>query len=282
MKELKKKLLPTQTNQSSDKLLNMLEIMTVQTEPLRLQDIARLCNMNTSTALRFLNALQHRKYIEQEVETGRYYLTFKLCALAQNVSSFFDIRNVATPFLRSVTQIFGESCNLAIESDMTVMYIEVAKGPNKILLSTHRIGSVAPLHCTGIGKLFLTEYSPTKLGQLIAVKQLTKYTDRTITDPDQLKAELEKVSADGYAFDNQECEEGARCVAAPIRDYTGKIKAGISVSGPAVRMTDKHIFTNLPTLLEAAEQISIRMGWQQDRAPGGNSSKTAVRQAQNS
>jgi DNA-binding IclR family transcriptional regulator len=76
-----------------------------------------------------------------------------------------------------------------------------------------------------------------------------------------LMAELEVIKKNGYALDNQECEEGARCVAAPIRDYAGKTKAAVSVSGPAVRMTDAHIFANLPALLDAAERISSRMGW---------------------
>ncbi|MDR1730490.1 MAG: IclR family transcriptional regulator [Synergistaceae bacterium] len=267
VKDLEKNLAPTHINQSSDKLLNLLEIMTEQPEPLRLQDLARICGMNASTALRFLNALQRRKYVEQEASTGRYYLTFKLCALAQNVNSFFDIRSVARPFLRNVTQIFSESCNLAVESDMTVIYIEVEKGPNKMLMSTQRIGNVAPLYCTGVGKLFLTDYSPTALDRLIALKGLTKYTEYTITDPEELKAELERIKKTGYAFDNEECEEGARCIAAPVRDYTGRIKAAISVSGPVVRMTDKHIFSHLPMLLDAAEQISFRMGWKRTPPP---------------
>jgi DNA-binding IclR family transcriptional regulator len=246
-------------------LLLLLETMTTQSEPLRLQDIARLCEMNASTALRFLKALQKRQYVHQDAETGRYYLTFKLCALAQNVSSFFDMRSLVRPFLRSVSQMFSESCNLAIERDMTVIYIEVEKGPNKMLVSMQRIGNVAPLHCTGVGKLFLTEYSPMALEQLIAIKGLARYTQHTITDPNGLKTELDNIKKVGYAFDNEECEDGARCIAVPLRDYTGKIKAGLSVSGPVVRMTDGHIFLHLPHLLNAAEQISFRMGWQ--RAP---------------
>ena len=263
MKELGEELIVTRTNQSSDKLLNLLEFLTEQSEPLRLQDISRSCGMNASTALRFLNALQRRKYVEQDVQTGRYYLTFKLCALAQNVKSFFDIRSIALPFLRNVAHIFSESCNLSVERDMTVMYIDVAEGPNKTLISTQRIGNVAPLHCTGVGKLFLTEYSPASLEQFIILKPLTKYTAYTITKPEALKEELESVKKLGYAFDNEECEGGVRCVAAPIRNYTEKIKACISVSGPTVRMTDEHIFRHLPFLMEAAEQISYRLGWQQ-------------------
>jgi DNA-binding IclR family transcriptional regulator len=256
--------MPTRVNQSSDKLLSLLETMTTQSEPLRLQDIARLCEMNASTALRFLKALQKRQYVDQDTETGRYRLTFKLCSLAQNVSAFFDLRSLTRPFLRNVSQTFSESCNLAIERDMTVIYIEVEKGPNKMLMSTQRIGNVAPLHCTGVGKLFLTDYSPMALERLIAIKGLTGYTQHTIIDPNALKAELNNIKKAGYAFDNEECEDGARCIAVPLRDYTGKIKAGLSVSGPVVRMTDRHIFLHLPHLLSAAEQISFQMGWRRE------------------
>lgn len=261
MHDPQSKSMPTQTNHSSDKLLTLLEVMTEQPEPVRLQDIAKQCGMNASTALRFLTALQRRDYVAQDIDTGRYYLTFKICALAQNVTAYTNIRSIAQPFLRSVAHIFSESCNLAIENDMLVMYIEVANSPNKTLMSTQRIGNVAPLHCTGVGKLFLSEYTPAELGQVIAVKKMVKYTDHTITDPHELESELERIRKKGYAFDNQECEVGARCIAAPIRDFTGKIVAAISVSGPAVRMTDEHIFTHLPYLLETAQQISIRMGW---------------------
>lgn len=255
------KTMPTQTNQSSDKLLNLLEIMTEQPEPVRLQDIARLCGMNSSTTLRFLTALQRRNYVAQDIDTGRYYLTFKLCALAQNMTAYMNIRRIALPFMRNVAHMFSESCNLAIENDMAVMYVEVANSPNKTLLTTQRIGNIAPLHCTGVGKLLLSEYSSADLERFIAIKKLPQYTDTTITDTISLRKELAAIRKAGYAFDNEECEAGARCIAAPIRDYTGAIAAGISVSGPAVRMNDEHIFRHLPYLLETAEQISIRMGW---------------------
>jgi DNA-binding IclR family transcriptional regulator len=255
---------PARVNQSSDKLLSLLEIMTTQPEPLRLQDIARLCEMNASTTLRFLKALQKRQYVAQDVDTGRYYVTFKLCALAQNVSSFFDMRNIARPFLRNISQIFSESSHLAVERDMAVVYIEVENGPNKTLMSMQRIGNIAPLHCTGVGKLFLTNYSTMALEQLIAIKGLIQYTENTITDLPKLEVDLDNIKKTGYALDNEECEKGARCIAVPLRDYTGKIVAGLSVSGPVVRMTDKHIFLYLPHLLNAAEQISFRMGWQQE------------------
>lgn len=270
MQDPHKKSVPTQTNQSSDRLLTMIEVMVEQQEPLRLQDIARLCDTNPSTALRFITALQRKHYVAQDMDTGRYYLTFKFCAIGQSISSYTNIRTIALPFLRSTARIFKETCNLAIENDMSIMYIEVANSPNQTLLSTQRIGNIAPMHCTGIGKLILTGYSTTEIDQLISVKKLPKYTEYTITTKQALLTELDTIRQAGYAFDNQECEVGVRCVSAPVRDFTGKIIAGISISGPSVRMTDAHIYQNLEFLLDTAEQISIQMGWQSSRADFNN------------
>ncbi|WP_101910091.1 IclR family transcriptional regulator [Marasmitruncus massiliensis] len=262
MPEVKRNLTPP--NQSSDKLLSILEMMAKQTAPLRLQDIATLCGMHSSTALRFLSALQKRNFVAQDPDTGRYYITFKICALAQSVSAYNDIRGIALPFLRSVANRFKESCNLAIEDDMTIMYIEVMNSPTGTLLSTQRIGNIAPMHCTGVGKLFLTDYSTADLDRYVAIKKLTRFTGHTITNIRNLSEELERIRDVGYAFDNEECEAGVRCIAAPIRDYTGKVHAGLSVSGPSVRMTDEFIYTNLEFLLETARQISMCMGWRAD------------------
>ncbi|MEG1849271.1 MAG: IclR family transcriptional regulator [Oscillospiraceae bacterium] len=252
---------PTRTNLSSDKLLALLELLARQEEPVRLQELARQLSMPSSTVLRFLSALQNRDYVAQDIDTGRYFLTFKLCGLADSIRANQNLRNIGLPFLRNVSAVFDEATNLSIECDMAVMYIEAVRGPSKTLMSLQRIGNIAPMHCTGVGKLLLLEYTAAQLDRLIAVKGLTRFTASTLTSREQLEAELAQVRAQGYAYDNEECEEGARCIAAPIRDYTGRIVAGISVSGPVTRMTDSHIEKNLPALLDAARQISSRLGW---------------------
>jgi len=257
------KLVPAQTNQSSDKLLYLLEILSEQPEPIRLQDISRISGMNASTALRFIGALARRGYIAQDIDTGRYYLTLKLCGLGQNISANLSVRGVALPFMRKVAHAFGESCNLAVENDMSVLYVEVVNSSARTLMSTQRIGTAAPMHCTGVGKLLLSEYTPQELERVVRARPLEKFTDTTIVDNNALIRELEQVRRLGYAYDNEECENGARCIAAPVRDYTGKIVAGISVSGPGVRMSDEHIDTHLPSLLEAARQVSLQLGWKE-------------------
>jgi DNA-binding IclR family transcriptional regulator len=253
---------PTQSNQSAERLLLLLEAMSLLDEPIRLHDLAQKLQMNASTVHRFLVPLQQKGYVNQDPDSGRYHLTLKICGLANNVSSRLEIRKIAFPFLRNMARIFQESANLSIEeADMSILYVEVVTAPGKTLMTTQRIGHAAPMHCTGIGKILLLEYSPQKLERLIQSKGLPRFTANTLTTREDLLKELEEIRRNGYAFDNEECEEGARCIAAPIRDYANRIVAGISVSGPVGRMNDAHIYANLPYLLEAAEQISLRLGW---------------------
>jgi DNA-binding IclR family transcriptional regulator len=113
-----------------------------------------------------------------------------------------------------------------------------------------------------VGKLLLLGFTPRQLDSFIATKGLPALTEKTITTREALIEELARVKEKGFAFDNEEYEPGARCVAAPVYDYTGRIVAGVSISGPLTRMTDEHIYEKLPYLLDAAREISLRMGWQ--------------------
>lgn len=247
-------------NRSSDKLLGIIELLSVQDEPMRLQDLSRAVGMNESTTLRYLTTLMNNDYIYQDVVTGRYCLTLKLCAIAANVSRRNSLRNLCLPYLRSLANEFSESVNVTEEYDMEVVYIEAINGPQQLLMTTRRPGDVCPMHCTAAGKLMLLEYSERDIRNLIATKGLKQMTENTITSQEDLRNELAIVRKQGYAFDNEEYERGARCVAAPIIDYSSRIIGAISVSGPVTRMTDGFINEKLPVLLEAARQISIRMG----------------------
>ena len=144
---------------------------------------------------------------------------------------------------------------------MMVVYIEAISGPHQLLMTTRRVGNVSPMHCTAVGKLLLLNYTQQQLHQYVAAKGLPAMTMHTITDPAALFAELDKVRAQGYAFDNEEYEPGARCIAPPNYDYNRRGVAGLSVNGPVTRMTDEHIYEKLPVLLDAAAQVSQRMGY---------------------
>ncbi|MDR1211921.1 MAG: IclR family transcriptional regulator [Spirochaetaceae bacterium] len=249
----------TQTNQSSEKLFSIIELLAETDGPMRLLDISKALHINTSTALRFLNTMLKCGYVMQDADSLKYYLTFKICTVANKISSRINIRTLAAPYLRDLSGIFGESVCLSVDQNMKVVYIDVVEGPDQMIRSMQRIGSVAPLHCTAVGKLFLSEYSPENLEKVVAAG-LARFTPNTLTGKSFLEKELAQVRRRGYAIDNEECEIGARCVSCPVRDHTGKIIAGISVTGPAIRLTDDLIAKKINHLIKAAEKVSLLLG----------------------
>lgn len=265
MEHIKKKKL-TKPNQSSDKLLRMIEALSEQETPVRLQDLAKATGMNASTALRFLSSLENNGYVSQEHDTGRYYLTYKLCSLANRITSSMSIGRICSGLLNNIALRYGESTNLAVEQDMQAVYILVINGRNQVLTTRQRIGNIAPMHCTGVGKLLLLNYSNEQMDRLIVERGLPRFTENTIITKEALLEEIEQVAKLGYAFDNEECEVGMRCVAAPVRDYTGRVVAGISVSGPSTRMIGEHFEAITQCLIETGISASQQLGYTNAKA----------------
>ena len=159
----------------------------------------------------------------------------------------------------------GESACLAIEQDMMVIYIDVIEGPDSILKVMQRIGKSAPLHCTGVGKVLLLNYEEKKIDELISSKGLPAFTQNTITSKEKLFLELDKIRDCGYSLDNEECEIGARCISTPILDYTGKIIASISLTGPVSRMTMKRISTIKDIIKKTSNEVSNMLAFDKNK-----------------
>ncbi len=250
------------SNQSSDKLLKLLEFLSTQGDPLRLIDIAKALDMNSSTVLRFLTTLINNDYVAQEPETSKYYLTYKLCALGQQIKSHKQLSTTTAPYLQELAKTVGETCCLAINQNNQVVYIDVVESPGQIVKAMQRIGNIAPLHCTGIGKLLLTNYTEEQIDTLVNHVGLAKYTEKTLTTKEALLKELEEVKAKGYAYDNEECEIGTRCISFPIYDYSDKVIAGFSVTGPSIRLNDEFFDQWIPTLHALSLKLSHLFGYQ--------------------
>jgi DNA-binding IclR family transcriptional regulator len=261
MKFQKEKL--SSKNQSAVKALDIIELLANQTEPMRLQEISTQLKMNVSTALRFLISLTECGYVQQDQESLKYYLTFKICSLANKVSENIHLYHIALPFMKKVAERLDESVCLAIEQDMAVVYIGTLSRPNQMLRSMQRIGNRAPMHCTGVGKLLLLSHDENYIDQMTALKGLTSFTPNTITTRERLLDELSSVRRQDYAFDMEECELGAYCIAVPIRDYTQKVIAGLSVTGPSTRFTEERVHENIPFLTEQAKKLSRLLGYEE-------------------
>lgn len=243
-------------NLSTRKVFQIIEVMAGSHTPMRIKDIAEKIMIPPATVLRFLHTLIDAGYVVQEPEGNKYYLTLKLSSLADKINNRFNLRNVVHPFLVELMVQCEESTCLAIEIDQMATYIDAVEGPQRVLRTLQRIGKSAPLHTTGVGKNLLLNYTPEQLNDLYKEKPLVSLTEKTITKPDVLLSEIQKIRLQGFALDDEECELGVRCVAAPLWDFKGRVSASISVSGPVSRMSGKNLESIKQKLMETADHIS--------------------------
>lgn len=250
----------TTSNQSAVKTMNILETLAESGEPMRLLDLSKATNMNASTTLRFLNSLKECGYVFQNADTQKYMLTLRIVSIADSSNILSRMKTILRDILIKLAHDCNESVCLAVNQDNEVLYLDFVDGPSRILKATQRIGHRAPLYCTGVGKLMLLDYSFEQL-KLIADKGMIKLTDNTITTLQGLKRELDEIKINKYAFDNEECENGLRCVAAPIFNNHNKVIAALSVTGPSGRLTDEKMAEIKKIVIASAIKSSKLLGY---------------------
>lgn len=249
-----------QTSQSSLKLLHILECLADSRVPLRLQELSQQVGMTQSTVLRYLYALEDANYVYQEDNSSRYALTWRVCRLSENLHSHLSLRNITAPFINRLANSLSLGACLVVEQNYECIYLDCIDNPSSPTLQ--RVGTRAPMHATGSGKVLLSQYNSIQLAEYISAKGLTQYTEHTITDPDLLRQELTRIRQQGFGLDNEECEIGLRCISIPLRDYSGQIIASISVFGRTADMTDSYVQSSIyPALKEATTVISSRLGY---------------------
>ena len=252
-------------NQSSDKLLQILECLARQRLPIRLQDLSTQVGMSQSTVLRYLNALQCSNYIYQEEATSRYALTWKICRLSENLNSHLGLRSITAPFITDLVNQLNLGVCLVIEQDFECVYLDCVDTAATFQHTLQRIGKRAPMHATGSGKVLLSQYPQAMLMEFLSSHALTKYTDFTIVAKDKLMEELEQVRQTKIGIDDQECELGLRCVSSPLYHYSGSAIAALSVFGDVSALTrDRIDRESVPKLQEVTTTISERLGYEQN------------------
>ncbi len=225
------------TIQSVDRAIMVLRCFD-RGEKLGITEISRRLGLHKSTTFGLVNTLAENKFLEQDPETGRYYLGIGLFRISANVQ--ISIREIGIPYVKRLVESTGETINLVVRDDIYVVYIEKIESSHSMRICT-RIGQQLPMYCTAVGKAMLAYLSPDEVASILERTKMTAYTNRTITTRAALKATLDQVRAQGFAIDDEELEEGLVCVAVPILNSAGYPIAAISVSGPKQRMTEERV-----------------------------------------
>jgi DNA-binding IclR family transcriptional regulator len=213
----------------------LFEVLARHPETVTLKQLAQGAGLHPSTAHRILAALVNDRLVER-VDQGNYRLGIRLLELGNLVKSRISVREHALPYMRELHEATGEAVNLSVRRDDEIVYIERTSSGRAMMRVVNIIGARAPLHITAVGKLFLAEDGLEGLRAYAERTRLPSFTRNTLVSAAALEKELERVRRLGFATDNEEAEIGVRCIGAPVRDDTGALVAGLSVSAPAERM----------------------------------------------
>lgn len=235
--------------QSVERAFYLLELLANNGD-LSLTELSAFIELPAPTAHRFLKTLVSLGYVRQ-LPNRRYGLGLGLVRLAGRVDAQFA--PIAKPHLDALAKETGESANLAVLEGSMVVYIGQSPSPHPMRMFTE-VGHRAHTHSTGVGKAILAQLTDDEVTRIIHMAGMPASTERTITDPDKLRSELNRIRRVGYATDDGEQEHGVSCYAVAVPDVP--ISMAISVSGPAFRMTKTLGKKAVPTLLKEAKAIS--------------------------
>jgi DNA-binding IclR family transcriptional regulator len=243
-----------------DRAAEILDCFTFDRPEMSVSEIAAKTGLHKSTAHRILIALEYNGIIQQNSQTGYYYLGLKLFKLGNQAVARINLREIAKPHLITLMEETQESVHLAIPDDNQVLYLEKVEGPHALRMPS-RVGRRIPMYCTSLGKAMLSCLGEDEIRQIIKSQDLRGYTPNTITKVDKLLTELRRVRKLGYAVDNEEIELGLTCVGAAIRNHAGEMVGAISIAGPSVRLRAARIPALAKAVMRVASAISTELGY---------------------
>jgi DNA-binding IclR family transcriptional regulator len=243
------------------KVLRILEALQGSSSGLALKAICDLTGIHKSTAHRFLKHLERERYLIR-TEAGAYLIGPRLSQMSARGSHGATLQGVARPILWELWKSTQETVNLAVLDQGTVLYVDVIESPHEFRLSS-RVGTRRSLHVTALGKA-LAAFLPAELREnVLNTITFQSATPRTIMNLLQFRRELEKIRQQGYAVDDEEAVQGARCVSAPILNSDSEPIGAVSVSGPITRVSPEQVGMLAGAVMSASRAISAAMGFSQ-------------------
>lgn len=212
-----------------------------------------------STVHRLAVTLVSEGLLEQNPENEKYRLGVGLFGLGALVRQRMNLSTEARPFLFSLREQTNETVLLAIPSQTEIMTIHNLESRQAIRMRSD-IGVLQPAYCTAPGRAIMA-FQPADMIDDILEPPLLQRTPKTVTDPARLRKILDQVQRQGYAIDDEESEAGMRCIAAPVRDASGRVVGAVGVAGPVQRLSLKALSAFVGPLSETTEAISARLGY---------------------
>ncbi|WP_166416414.1 IclR family transcriptional regulator [Cochlodiniinecator piscidefendens] len=244
-----------QGTQSFARSISLLQHICDRQIPPTLQDLLAECDFTRPTLYRLLQGLEAEELIVQTYEKT-YKPGLRLIHLARTALVKSDIRDTAREPITRLRDSTGETVHLAVPSGEGLVYIDKIESLQTVRMSS-TIGTFVPLHSSGVGKAYLSALTDEDLLKHLGAVEMKPITRFTTTDPDQLRAQIERCRSQGFIFDDQENEEGIVCFGAAILDDQAQPVAAISISVPLFRLAKDKSQYSTP-LLECVRELRMQ------------------------
>ncbi len=245
--------------QSIERAVAILNAFSQEEPELGVTELAERLGLHKSTVHRFIVNLEAAGLVERNPRNARYRLGLRIFELGGLVMQQMNLWDEALPFLEGLVRDTGETGHLAVLDGGEAIYIERVEA-RRALRVPSAIGRGYPAHATNLGKVLLADRPADEVARIVAERGLAAYTPHTITDPEALAVELERIRRQGYAVDNEEYDEGLRCIGAPIHDHSGHVVAALGIGGPVTRITPARVGELAELVMTAARGLSRRLG----------------------
>lgn len=246
--------------QSIDRVLDILETLSSVPQGMTLSDLAEATHLHVSTAHRLVSALADRGYARKDSDSGKYRLTLRLFEISKRVSTVLDLLPASEHYLEELANRSREAVHLVERSGNEVVYLYKFEPFQHLVNMGTYVGRRNPMYCTGVGKSILAYLPPREVESIWNATDIQVFTSSTIVTLEAMFQDLEGVRQRGFAYDNEEHEEGVRCIAAPIFNWESAPVGAVSISAPAVRLTDEAVERLAPQLLSVSNEISQLLG----------------------
>ncbi len=246
------------TSLTALKALRALEVVAEAREPLSAQDAADRLGTDKVSAYRMLVTLETAGYVVRDEHSRRYSLSYKVISLSRNLLAENEVTKLVTQTLHELSVTTKETLHYSVLDGNAAVLVHRVKG-SQLVNVDFQIGDRASLHCTSIGKVLLA-YQDTRYVDEVVAHGLPRFAENTVSDPDQLRVELQRIRAQGYALDDHEFSDTMRCIAVPIFSSGGRVQSGISISGPDSRFTIEKLHELKEPMLEASRKLSQHLG----------------------
>ncbi len=246
--------------QSIERAFTILEEVASHRDGIRLGELSRKVGLHTSTTFHLVKTMLMLGYLRQMPDDKTYRIGTPLFRLAASALDELEMATLAKPILEGLSANTGETSHIAVRAgdDIVVLARTVGAGPFQI---SDRVGAMRPGHCTAIGKILLAALSEEQLEAYLSRRPLAPLTAKTITDAELLRREIAAVRKSGIAYDDGEYSAEARCVAVPVKDFSGEVRVAIGISGAVWRLSLQALEEKSRFVREAADLMSARFGF---------------------